>query len=248
MGGVSMGTIVQTVVGVGGVVGGLVSGQKQAKYMNQLVNQGAENRARVAGVDEYFLGGGRAQELNIPGMQNIFAEVDSSVQEQLRNIDSQAAKSRQMIADSLPTGGAKLRALADLSMQTQDARGKVIRESQTKKQELDTQLTNQYLQSAMGRYGSVGAESAMTSALGNYQNTQQDLRALGMTLGSLGRTDTDEQTGVQTGLSYDEYSVPGALGGAKTEPTTGSGLLDESTNWWGEYKKKKSPHSEVYLP
>lgn len=219
MGGIGFSEVVQAVVGVGGMVGSTVAAKSQAKTMNQLMNEGSEQRGRVAGIDEYFLGGGRASQLNIPGMQDQFAEVDFAVQEQLRNIDSQAQKSRQMISDNIPQGGAKLRALADLAMKTQEERGKVIREAQTRKRDLDTELTNQYLQQAMNRPVGMTSDAKMYSALRDYEGRQRDISALGTTLGTLAEKAGQTQgQGIEYVPPRDEYSVPGAMGGA---PTTG---------------------------
>ena len=203
MGGVGFGQIAQAVVGVGGVVGSTIAAKSQADYMNQLMSGGSGQKARVAGIDEYFLGGGKAQALNIPGMQDQFAEVDFAVQEQLRNVDAQANKSRQMIADNIPEGGAKLRALADLAMQTQEARGKVVREAQSTKRDLDTQLTNQYLQAAMGRNVGVSSDAKMYSTLQDYGSRQKDIAALGSTFGTLaGKLGQGEEQG--SGFEYME--------------------------------------------
>jgi hypothetical protein len=202
MGGVGFGTIAQAVVGVGGIVSSTISANRQADEMNRLMNVGEEQRGRVRGLDDYFLGGGKASALNIPGFQDQFAEVDYAVQEQLRNIDAQAKKSQQMLADTIPSGGAKLRALADLSMKTQEERGKVLRESQSRKRDLDTELTNQYLQMAMNRQQGVGYDTQMQAALRAYEGNRQDIQAIGSALGQL------SGQGGQTSQSGYEYLPP----------------------------------------
>ena len=178
MGGVAVGDIVNTVVGVGGTVASSIAASSQADYMNQMMQQGNVQRAQVAGLDEYFLGGGKASNLNIPGFQDQFASLDFAEQEQLRTIDEQSAKARQMIADNIPSSGAKLRALADLAMQTQDAHSKVVRETQTKKRDMDIQLTNQYLQNAMNRQVGPTQNARLEAAQRDYQNRQDDITAI----------------------------------------------------------------------
>lgn len=214
MGGIGFGDVVKTVVGVGGLASSTYAASDQAKYMNSLLNEGADQRALVRGIDKYFLGGGRARQLDIPGMQDQFAEIDYGVQEQLRNIDSQAAKSKQQIADTLPSGGAKLRALADLAVQTQEARGKAIREAQSAKRDLDVKLTNEYLQAAMGRKTGVGYDTQLYAAMQDYGNRQKDIASIGTVLGSmLGEGEGDKGA---TGMEY-MYASPGDVSGKSVE-------------------------------
>lgn len=214
MGGIGFGDIVKTVVGVGGLASSTYSAYGQSRYINNLLNEGNEQRSLVRGIDKYFLGGGKARQLDIPGMQDQFAEIDFATQEQLRNIDSQAAKSRQQIADTLPSGGAKLRALADLAVQSQEARGKAIREAQSAKRDLDTKLTNEYLQAAMGRKTGAGYDAQLYAALQDYGNRQKDISSIGTVLGSmLGEGEGDESS---TGLEY-SYTSPGDVSGKSVE-------------------------------
>ena len=186
MGGVGFSDVVNTVVGVGGAVSSWSAASSQQEYLNQQMEMGNKQRGLVAGLDEYFLGGGKASRLNVPGFQQQFGQLDTAAQEQIRQLDSQAEKSRRMIADNIPDGGAKLRALADLSMRVQDERGKIVRETQAKKSDLDVQLTNQYLQQAMGRQVGPSQDARMYAALGDYRERQADLQALGGAIGTLG--------------------------------------------------------------
>lgn len=202
MGGIEMGSVVQAVVGVGGAVASSIAAGSQADYMNQMLKQGQGQAARVAGLDEYFLGGGRASKLNVPGFREQFAEVDYALQEQLRTLDEQSEKARQQIADNIPSGGAKLRALAQLSVSTQDARGKVVREAQTKKRDMDVELTNSYLQAAMNRKPGASQDARLWASMRGYESGQADIRAIGSALGSLGEQVTAEKP---KGL---EYTVP----------------------------------------
>jgi hypothetical protein len=220
MGGVGFMDIAKTVIGVGGVVGSTMAASSQAKYMNQLMSEGSEQRGRVAGIDNYFMGGGRAQGLAVPGFQEQFSEIDFAVQEQLRNLEREAGKSRQMISDTLPAGGAKLRALADLAMRTQEEKSKVVKEAQTRKRDLDVQLTNQYLQAAMGRQHGVSMDARMSAALQDYGGRQRDIAALGSALGGLaeGYGGQEAQPGVEyTGQVPQQVTPPASEWGGYSQ-------------------------------
>jgi hypothetical protein len=185
MGGVGIGDVVNTVVGAAGAAGSMMAAKSQGDYLNQQLEAGNKQRGMVAGLDEYFLGGGKASGLSAPGFQSQFGEVDYAVQEQLRQIDGQTNKAKQMISDNIPNGGAKLRALADLAIQSEDARGKVVREAQSKKRDLDVQLTNQYLQQAMQRQPGPSQDARLWAVQQDYGNRVKDIGALGATLGTL---------------------------------------------------------------
>jgi len=246
MGGISAGQIVNTVVGVGGTVASSLAAKSQAEDLNRLMGRGEQQAAQVAGLDEYFLGGGRAEKLNVPGFREQFSEVDFSQQEQLRAIDQQAAKSRQMIADNIPPGGAKLRALADLAVKTQDAHSQVVREAESKKRDLDIKLTNQYLQNAMNRQVGPSQEARLWAAQQDYQNRQRDMGAIAGALGSLGEQAlSGEQT--RPAIEYREAEVPGAGQGVEAASTWSpqedylTGPLGPEYTIPEEEKKKKLP-------
>ena len=243
MGGVDVNNIVQAVVGIGGVVASGVAAGSQAKYMNTLLQRGEGQAAQVAGLDQYFLGGGRASKLDVPGFSDQFAEIDYNVQEQIRNIDSQAEKSRQMIADNIPSGGAKLRALADLSVQVQDARGKAVRESQTRKRELDIQLTNEYMKGAMNRQIGPSQEARLWAAQQDYSGRQADIRAIGGALGSLG--EQFAQPAQQPGIGYTapQTVTPPASTWAAPQYTQSEWLEDPLVSGVQPARKKQTPWS-----
>jgi len=236
MGGTGFNDIVKTVVGIGGLVGSTTSALSQTKYMNQLLNQGEDQRGLVKGIDKYFLGGGRARKLNVPGFQDQFAEIDYAVQEQLRNLDSQSSKARQQIEDTIPSGGAKMRALADLAVQTQDVRGKVLREAQSTKRDLDVKLTNEYLQAAMGRNVGMSYDSKMYAALQDYGARQKDIASIGTVLGSMSKRDDN----ASPRLEY-TYTSPGDVSGKATDAAAswapGAELLDTEQSEQGKVLK-----------
>ena len=157
--------------------------KQQAEFANRAMAEGAPYRAKVEGLNEYFLGGGRASDLNIPGFREQFAEVDFSLQEEQRRVDAAAMKERQAIADNL-SGGAKIRALVELARKTQDLKGKAAGQATQKKRDLDISLTNQYLSGAMGYNTGVTSGEKLQAATSAMANQGQAFSALGGVLGS----------------------------------------------------------------
>jgi len=185
MGGFGAEQIVQTVIGVGGTAASIYGAHSQATELNKMVGQGRETVAMQEGLAQYFIGGGRASKLDIPGFRDQFSEIDYALQEQQRRIDAQGRSAQQMIAENIPPGGAKLRALADLAIKTQDEKGRAVRESQSRKRDLDVQLTNQYTQQAMGFKGGPSQDARLWATQKDYDNTLRNYQALSGSLGQL---------------------------------------------------------------
>ena len=207
MGGIDFATAVKTVAGVAGTVGSTLAAKSQADYLNKQLALGDVQRSKVAGIDDYFLNKGKASGLNVPGFRNQFGEVDYAIQTQINEVTAQARKAREMIASSVPAGGAKLRALAQLSLKTQDEIGRITREGATKKRDLDIKLTNSYLQAAMNRKIGPSQEAKFWGAQRDYVNRGKDIQALGASLGTLaertwGRKDEGE------GVRFEEGGLP----------------------------------------
>jgi hypothetical protein len=194
MGGqVGLGQVVQTVVGVGGTVMSSYAAGQQADYMNQLMSEGAGTRARAQGIDEYFLGGGQASELDVPGFSDQFGQVDFALEQQLMQIDDAAREARQQISEGIPSGGAKLRALAELAQSAQDQKAAAIREAQATKRDLDVRLTNAYTRAAMGRNYGPSQDARLWAASRDYENRIGDINAISQSLGSLAGRAFDNQ-------------------------------------------------------
>ena len=231
MGGFGAEQIVQTVVGVGGTAASIYGAQSQAKALNQMVGQGRGTMAMQEGLAQYFLGGGKASQLDIPGFQDQFGEIDYALQEQNRLIDSQSRSAQDMIAQNIPPGGAKLRALADLAIKTQDAKGKATRESQSRKRDLDVQLTNQYTQAAMNRNFGPSQDARMWATQKDYENMTRNYGAISGALGNLtteafaASRRRDPNAAAQTPMPYgggqpEAFSDNPVGGGARYDPAS----------------------------
>jgi len=233
--------IVQTVVGVAGTAASVYGASSQAKALNQMMEQGQGTVAMQQGITEYFLGGGKASQLDVPGFQDQFGEIDFALQEQNRLIDSQSKSAQQMIAENIPPGGAKLRALADLAIKTQDAKGKATRESQTAKRDLDVKLTNQYTQQAMGAKYGASQDARMWATQKDYANMTKNYGAIASTLGDLTTAAfragdkeqpmygySDPNTAADTPMPYSQYG----------QLTSKTGATPEPAPEWGTTKKK----------
>ena len=215
-----------TAVGIGSAVIANNAASDQAEYMQQLTDQGSGNRDLREGVDRYFLGGGKASELNIPGFSEQFGQLDYMREEQESMVDEEVRNSRQLIEDTMPSGGAKLRALAELSIKSQDAKNKVNQEYEAKKNDLDVQLTNQYMQGAMGRQGStVGLNTQYSMGMQGLQNSQNLMGGIGESLGSLAGSIGKKLGGTSITVTP----------GTTVKPVAPSGTLGRSPSYgpWG---------------
>lgn len=220
MGEAIWGAAAEAAVGIGTAVYASSQAGDQEEYMQSLVNQGSGNRDMIEGIDRYFLGGGKASALDIPGFADQFGQLDFMRQEQESLVEQEIRNSQQMIEDTMPSGGAKLRALAELSIKSQDAKNTVTREYEGKKNDLDVQLTNQYMQGAMGRQSGVGLNTQYAMGNQNLQTSQNMMAGIGQGLGNL----AGSLAGGNERPQY-EYTPPRA-------PTSASSTLnwDEANN------------------
>ena len=214
-----------TAVGIGSAVMASDQASKQEDYMQQLVDQGSGNRDLIEGIDRYFLGGGKASELDIPGFSQQFGQLDYMMQEQGKLVDQEVLKSRQLIEDTMPEGGAKLRALAELSIQSQDAKNKLSREYEAKKNDLDVQLTNQYMTGAMGRQSGVGLNTQYAYGMQGLMGSQEQMYGIGKSLGQLAGELGKDKTG--SGLEYYQKQLPQAV-----SPVGARDMLREGNEYW----------------
>ena len=185
MGSMGAESIVQTVVGGVGVAGSVYGAVSQADAMNDMMQQGRGTMALQEGISQYFLGGGKASGLDVPGFRDQFSEIDYALQEQQRRIGAQARSAQQMISENIPPGGAKLRALAELSMKTQDEKGKAVRESQSRKRDLDVNLTNQYTQQAMQQKYGPSQDARLWSTQKDYEGMVNNFGAMSKVAGDI---------------------------------------------------------------
>ena len=235
-------TIMNSVVGLTGIGMSTYAAGRQARYMNQLVGMDKEQTAIVQGLDQYFLGGGRASRLATPGFREQFAEVDYSLQEQQRRIDAEAKRTQQQIADTMQPGGAKLRALADLAIKAQDAKSQAVRESQSKKRDLDVQLTNTYLQQAMGRKYGPSYDARLRAAQQDYTNQARNIEAITKGMGALTGAVWPQKTKAgQTDMQYTAPVPPAAPPVSPSQTLEDAGYKEkgyydpyalEGTNYW----------------
>jgi hypothetical protein len=187
------------------VVGGfgLVQGEKEKSEARDVAKKASKTqealmKRNLSYSDEvleplfrYFVGGGRAIDLDLPGFSEQFDEIDTATANQLRALSASSQEAQQMVADNM-TGGAKLRALANIARIAQDNKQKIISEAAQKRRDLDINLTNQWAQEA-ARYrpgvspGTVyqGEQRNIESALGAYGNTQENLKTIAGALGNM---------------------------------------------------------------
>lgn len=208
MGDAAWGAAASAAVGIGTAVMAKSAASDQEDYMQSLVNQGQGNRDLIEGIDRYFLGGGRAIDYDIPGFSQQFGQLDYMREEQESMIDEEVRNSQQLIEDTMPEGGSKLRALAELSIKSQDAKNKVNQEYEAKKNDLDVGLTNQYLQGAMGRQGGVGYDTQYAYGMQGLMNSQNMMAGIGQSLGRLAGSVGQDKSG--SGMEYYQKQIPQA--------------------------------------
>ena len=234
MGDAVWGAAANAAVGIGSAVMAKSAADDQTDYMQSLVDQGQGNRELIEGVFRYFLVGGIAIEYEIPGFIKQFGMMDFMREEQEKMVDEEVRNSRQLIEDTMPSGGSKLRALAELSIKSQDAKNRVNQEFEAKKNDLDVKLTNEYMTGAMGRQNGVGYDTQFAYGMQGLMGSQNNMYGIGQSMGrlagSLGKS-------AGSGLTYTK-GLPAA-----STPVSASGTLyqpkSSSTLWgsggpWGE--------------
>jgi len=144
---------------------------------------------------KHFLGGGRAEDLNVPGFSEQFQEIDYATANQLRQLSGSSKESQRIIADTM-TGGAKLRALAEVARTTADNKARITGEAAQKRRDLDIQLTNEWTKKAAEYRSGVSPDTAyageqkdIEGALGSYSDAQKDYRAILESVGYLAAKD-----------------------------------------------------------
>lgn len=176
-----------------------------------------ESYRRAVGIMRYFLGGGQAKDLNIPGIKHSFDQIDESVAAEIRQIDTLAREQQEMITDTT-RGGEKLQLLADLAMKTQDLKGAALRKAQDQKKTLNIQLTNQWFTNAMNfanqmqssyvnQAGQISrgivasAQPQLDAAVKALEGREKGLKAIGNLIGRMGelyKEDKGETPTIQT--------------------------------------------------
>lgn len=219
-------------VGIGSAVMANSQASKQEDYMQELVNQGSANRDLIEGIDRYFLGGGKASGLDIPGFSQQFGQLDYMREEQEKRIDQEIRNSRQMIEDTMPSGGAKLRALAELSINSQDAKNRVSQEYEAKKNDLDVQLTNQYLQGAMGRQNGVDLNTQYAYGMQGLMGSQNQLYGIGESLGKLAGSLSKSKKGSE--IEDYQKQLPQAVAPVSAYSTMDNDMWDN--DMWGDFE------------
>jgi len=233
MGDAAWGAAATAAVGIGTAVMANNAASNQEDYMQSLVSQGQGNRDLIDKINQHFLGGGRAIDLDIPGFSNQFGQLDFMREEQEKMIDDEVRDSQQLIEDTMPSGGSKLRALAELSIKSQDAKNTVNREYEAKKNDLDVNLTNQYLTGAMGQRGGVSPNTQYFMGMQNLANSQNMMAGIGTSLGRLAGSLGQDRGG--TGMEYYQKQLPQAA-----TPVSASGVVDSPSfggggnGWWDD--------------
>jgi hypothetical protein len=218
MGAAAWSAAAQAAVGIGTAVVANSQANEQEEYMQSLVNQGQGNRDLIEGIDRYFLGGGRAVDYDIPGFSEQFGQLDNTTKELISKVDDDMWFGQQQIEDTMPAGGSKLRALAELSIKGQDVKAQIRREYEAKKNDLDVNLTNSYLQKAMGRQGGVDYNTQYSMGMQGLLSSQNMMAGIGSSLGrlagSFGKDDDDKPTmemSPKSGLAPTPYSARNTL-------------------------------------
>jgi len=184
-GGSTLGSAAQLALGGFGMIQSYRAASRQEDVLRGAQRAAQQQRGRVEPIFEYFLGGGRAQDLNIPGFAEQFAEVDAALQEEQRRIDAQFQNAQQQIMDAIPQQrGARVRALAELARKKQDLKAAAARRAIQRKHELDVTLTNDYLKAALGYAPGGSQEALLAQAQRSYDTNLANLAALGQYVGS----------------------------------------------------------------
>lgn len=90
---------------------------------------------------------------NIGAFRSQFDEIEYATAAQLKDIEASAENERRKIVDQVaaggPSGGMKLRMLADVSLKQQDKKAAVMAEARNKIRQTNIELKNQYLTKAL---------------------------------------------------------------------------------------------------
>lgn len=180
---------------------------------------------------KHFLAGGRAADLNVPGFSEQFQEIDYATANQLRQLGAQSKESQRVIVDNM-TGGAKLRALAEVARTTADNKVRITGEAAQKRRDLDIQLTNEWTKKAADYRSGVspdvayaGEQRDIESALGAYGGAQKDTQAILQSLGYMYGGKTTKPTGTPTGTTVPPVAT-------RRPPSTGDLIYDPSKLPW----------------
>ncbi|MFA5132933.1 MAG: hypothetical protein WC444_06430 [Candidatus Paceibacterota bacterium] len=106
-----------------------------------------ESWGRTAGLFRAILQGAEPEALDV--FKSQFDEIEYATQAKLRDIDAQAETARRMIADKVPTGGLKMRMLADVAMKAQDEKAAATAKSREDRKTLNLTLKNEYMGKAL---------------------------------------------------------------------------------------------------
>jgi hypothetical protein len=183
---------------------------------------------RTAGLFRAILAGEQPQNLDF--FRSQFEEIDYAAQAKLRSTDAEAEAARRKIASTVPTGGLKLRMLADIAMKAQDQKATITNEARDAIRNKNLELKNEYMTKALTFGGAQNA--AITSGyekasgvLQGYPTTGAaspdtvlkvsgaqagaagtNLNTIGESLAKLGSKEPVSTTGQVTKVPYDEYT------------------------------------------
>jgi len=179
---------------------------------------------------KHFLGGGRAGDLDIPGFSEQFQEIDYGVANQMRQLSTQSKEAQQVVADNM-TGGAKIRALAQIARTTADNKARIVGEGAQKRRDLDIALTNEWTKKATDYRSGVdpnvqysGEQKDIESALGAYGSSQRDLNAILESLGSMYGSRQSPSTPTGKAVPPTSTSRPPSMTDLYNDPLTDSWL------------------------
>jgi len=210
-----------------------------------------ESARRVTGLMRALLEGAEPKELNV--FQPYFRQVDESLMEELRGIDSDYRKAKEQIALNTPPGGVRTRLLAELTTKAMDLKGKAQREALQRKEKLNLSLKNEWLNKAMafGEMQPSKLASARTSVgsllagspLPDYAGARSSLSGVGPTSSELladaisKRKDAESSIKGISGLLHDVWGteqktnkdepiINVILGSSSNEPIKSTELIE----------------------
>jgi len=185
-----------------------------------------ESWGRTAGIFRAILAGQEPVTLDV--FRSQFEEINYTAQAKLRATDATAEAARRKISSTVPTGGLKLRMLADIAMKAQDEKAAITNEARDAIRTKNLELKNEYMTKALefGKSQTAAITSGYEKAGGVLQGyptsgaaspdtvlkvsgvqagtAGSNLNSIGESLAKLGSKEPVSTTGQVTTVPYDQ--------------------------------------------
>uniref|UniRef100_A0A6M3KJ83 Uncharacterized protein n=1 Tax=viral metagenome TaxID=1070528 RepID=A0A6M3KJ83_9ZZZZ len=185
------------VVGLYGAYRSYKDAETQRKYLNALMQVGQTERAEQEGIRQAVRAGTMPHELEM--FADYFMDFKESANAEKRQVERDARKRMDIINDNF-VGGAKVRALANLSMQVQEQKGDIDRRAIEAMREADLKLKEKLIDKSMTDTRGL-TETEMTGiAQKAYAGSKEDIGTIAKYLGAMSGEEKEEKVEDETSM------------------------------------------------